>query len=217
VSQGQFERFQNPISKGRAHQRDEALAELRTAFFFSRNGFPIVQWDPPGASGAVGEYLLSANGHPVFTEVKSPGWEAELSEEERKAGRTKKPKYVHGDARAVAPWLQTRECIERAYHKFKDDQSNLLVIADDFHVSLVDDVELVQIGLFENRGIYGGEMGCFATSTYERLGGVALFSAKLMSRIVEYEMIVLSNPFALPATQLPEALIKISAAKIKGQ
>ena len=42
VSQNQFEHFSNPISKGRAHQRDEALVEVRSAFVFSRNGFPVI-------------------------------------------------------------------------------------------------------------------------------------------------------------------------------
>jgi hypothetical protein len=209
VSQGQFKRFQDPISKGRAHQRDEALAELRTAFFLARNGSRITQWDPPGASGTVGEYLLDANGQPVFVEVKSPGWEAELAADEIKAGRTKEPKYVQGDGRAVAPWLQVRECIRRAYHKFTDNQPNLLLIADDFHVSLVDDLDLVKIGLFEPRTVLGGEAGYFTHSSCELIGGVALFAAKCMDRGIEYSFIVLPNPFALERTRLPESLIAL--------
>jgi hypothetical protein len=209
VSQNQFDRFANPISKGRAHQRDEALAELRAAFFLSRSGFPIIKWDPPGASGTVGEFLLDAKGQPVFVEVKSPGWEAELSADEIKAGRTKQPKYVHGDARAVAPWLQVRQCIKRAYHKFTDDQSNLLLIADDFHVSLVDDLELVKVGLFETRTVFGGEPGSFTNAAYERLGGVALFGAHLMGDKIEYSLVVLTNPFALKETRLQESLTNL--------
>lgn len=211
VSQNQFERFGNPISKGRAHQRDEAVVELRSAFIFSRNGFPVIAWEPPGAGQSKGEYSLSADGQSVFVEVKSPGWEAELSPEEIKAGRTKEPKYVQGDGRAVAPWLQTRECVKRAYHKFSDDKPNLLLIADDFHVSLADDLDQVKIGLFETNPVFGGEAGYFTNAAYERLGGVGLFSAHLMSdkRPVEYSLIVLANPFASRQTRLPELLTKL--------
>jgi hypothetical protein len=42
----------------------------------------------------VGEYLIDTpEGQHVFVEVKSPGWEGELSDEERTAGRAKQPKY----------------------------------------------------------------------------------------------------------------------------
>jgi hypothetical protein len=155
---------------------------------------------------------LSADGQPVFVEVKSPGWEAELSLDEIKAGRTKAPKYVQGDGRSVAPWLQTRECVKRAYHKFTDNQPNLLLIADDFHVSLANDLEQVKIGLFETNPVLGGEPGYFTNSAYERLSGVGLFASHLISdRIaVEYSLIVLANPFALNDTRLPESITQLS-------
>ena len=122
-----------------------------------------------------------------------------MSPDEIKAGRTKEPKYVQGDGRAVAPWLQVRECIKRAYHKFADDKPNLLLIADDFHVSLVDDLEQVKIALFETHTVFGGEAGYFTNAAYERLGGVALLGAHLMSNRdkIEYSLAVRANPFAL--------------------
>jgi hypothetical protein len=41
---------------------------------------------------------------PVFTEVKSPGWEGELAPQEFSAGRQHQPKHLYCDGRAVAPW-----------------------------------------------------------------------------------------------------------------
>jgi hypothetical protein len=74
--------------------RDEALNELRVAYLLHHSQFPIVQWDPPGLNGKVGEYLIcTPEGQHIFVEVKSPGWEGNLSEEERRAGRTQQPKY----------------------------------------------------------------------------------------------------------------------------
>jgi hypothetical protein len=207
VAQDQLQRFRSPISKGQKHQRDEALQELRTAFFLARNGFSITQWDPPGLSGAKGEYSIKADGQEVFVEVKSPGWEAELSPEEIQAGRAKQPKYIQGDARAVAPWLQVRQCVSRAYYKFNDSQPNLLIIADDFHIPLTEDCEQVEWGLFEKSTILNGEAGYFTNSAYEHLGGIAVFSLSLTPVDVEYAFRVFTNPFSLPLTRLPNSLV----------
>src|SRR6266481_5358049 len=179
-SQNQFERFLGRISKAADNRMDEVVQELRTAFFFYRNGFPICRWEPSGLLGKIGEYSLRADRQEVFVEVKSPGWEAELSPEEIKAGRTKQPKYIQGDARAVAPWLQVRDCMKRAYCKFTDAQPNLLVIADDFHMSLTEeDDSQFEIALFEKTTVFNKEAGYFANSSYERLGGIGIFSVRL--------------------------------------
>jgi hypothetical protein len=66
VSQNQLERFASPISKGRAHQRDEALAELRSAFVFARNGFPVIAWEPPGSRKIQGRIFLECGRSTCF-------------------------------------------------------------------------------------------------------------------------------------------------------
>src|SRR5262249_8736618 len=67
-------------------QRDSALAELRVSFFFDRSDFRIIQWGPSGANGLVGEFSISGPSlsQEVFVEIKSPGWESELSRQEIK-------------------------------------------------------------------------------------------------------------------------------------
>jgi hypothetical protein len=212
VTQAQFARFETRLSRGRAHERDEALQELRTAFFLSHNGFPILKWEPPGLPPTFGEYTLGAEGQNVFVEVKSPGWEAELSADEIKAGRAKRPKWVDGDGRAVAPWLQARQCVARAYRKFTDTQPNLLVIADDFHVPLTNESDQLAIALFERNTVFNGEPGYFTGSAYERLGGVAVFSATLARSDVEYAFRLFENPCAVDRTRIPSSLIRLGSA-----
>jgi len=210
-SQNQFERFLGRISKAADNRMDEVVQELRTAFFFYRNGFPICRWEPSGLLGKIGEYSLRADRQEVFVEVKSPGWEAELSPEEIKAGRTKQPKYIQGDARAVAPWLQVRDCMKRAYCKFTDAQPNLLVIADDFHMSLTEeDDSQFEIALFEKTTVFNKEAGYFANSSYERLGGIGIFSVRLTTDGLAYAYKGITNPFSLERTRVPQSLGSLS-------
>jgi hypothetical protein len=101
-----------PRLESRNTQRDEALSELRVAYLLHHSQFPVVQWEPPGLNGKVGEYLIATpEGQHVFVEVKSPGWEGELSDEEHQAGRTKQPKYQHGDGGAFGNWRPLQKCI----------------------------------------------------------------------------------------------------------
>jgi len=77
-------------------------------------------------------------------------------------------------------------------------------------------LEQVKIGLFETNPVFGGEPGYFTNAAYERLGGVGLFAAHLMSdkKEVEYSLIVLANPFALKETRLPESLMKLNVGDV---
>lgn len=50
LSQRQFERYLPELHGGHS-QRDSALMELRVAFYFHRNDFPIKEWRPVGNSG----------------------------------------------------------------------------------------------------------------------------------------------------------------------
>jgi DNA-directed RNA polymerase subunit RPC12/RpoP len=82
VAQGQFPRYLGAL-RGRKNQFESALLELRVAFFLHRNSFKIVGWEPVGNGGNKGEYLVQGpSGTATFVEVKSPGWESELFEEE---------------------------------------------------------------------------------------------------------------------------------------
>ena len=211
-AQGQFSNYLPRLRTPRNNQRDEALNELRVAFFLHRSGFPIVAWEPPGQGGKVGEYTIQAQeGGKIFTEVKSRGWESELTQAERLAGRAKLPKYIDGDGGEFATWQGLRDCIAAAYAKFRSDEQNLLVIADDFFVSLTDLPLFVDVALFDKGTGYGGEAGYFTAAAYENLGGLAVFAATVKDGMVQYKFHVYENPFALPQTKLPASLAALSA------
>jgi hypothetical protein len=213
--QGQLKRFAPRLECGRT-QRDEALEELRVAFLLYHTGFPIVQWDPPGLNGKLGEYLISTlEQQNVFVEVKSPGWEGELSQEQLDAGRAKQEKYRQGEGGAFGNWQPVQRCIasENTYPKFAPTQPNLLIIADDLKVSLHDSLNHVDIALYNTHQGYG-IAGSFTSGAFENLGGLGVFRAILTGRGVEYEFKVFDNPFALPRTKLPNSLLSLKQKQV---
>lgn len=205
----QFDRFFKRLTASRT-QRDEALQELRAAFFFDRSGFPATSWEPPGAGGLLGEFCLrTPDLADIFVEVKSPGWESELTAQEIKAGRAKIEKYPGIEARPVAPWRNIRFAIRKAYSKFSSAQPNLLVIADDLFVNLTEWGGNLPAGmaLFANHNTLDGELGYFLSNKFENLGGVGLFFARGSDRQIHYVFKLHVNPRALPSTRLPQEFI----------
>jgi hypothetical protein len=204
-----------PRLESRNTQRDEALCELRVAYQLNDIGFPIVQWEPPGLNGKVGEYLIGTpEGHNVFVEVKSPGWEGELTDKQRKAGRARQPKYQQGEGGAIGNWQPLQKCIasERTYPKFAPSQPNLLVVADDLHVDLFEIPEHIEVALYVDHTMYG-ERGYFTSPRFENIGGVGIFRAfsEARSQGIEYEFQLFDNPFALPGAKLPNSLLEFKA------
>lgn len=180
------------------------------AYLLHHSKFPIVQWEPPGLGGKVGEYLIaSSEGQRVFVEVKSPGWEGELSDSARSAGRAKQPKYQRGEGGSFGNWEPLQKCLasHRTYPKFAPTQPNLLVIADDLRVPLQDSLEHVEIALYADHKGYG-EIGYFTSATFENLGGVGIFRALLVGHRIVYKFKLFDNPFALPSVKLPDSLVK---------
>lgn len=197
-----------PRIESKNTQRDEAIEELRVAYLLHNSGFPISQWSPPGLNGKLGEYLVAApEGQHVFVEVKSPGWEGELSDGDRKAGRTKEPKYRNGDGGAFGNWDAVQKRIVAAYPKFAPNQSNLLVIADDLMVNLLDSLFHVEIAVYDREGRYG-EVGYFTSTRFQNLGGLAVFRASLGGNGIRYEFKLFDNPHALSSTRLPNSVLK---------
>jgi hypothetical protein len=199
---GQFEHYLGRL-RGNARQRISALAELRVAFFFSRNGFRVVEWELTGANKRQGEFAIKTpSGTDVFVEVKGRSWEGELSKEERDSGRKQMPKHLHAEVRWVAPWEHIQSAVDKAYGKFRSDTPNLLIIADDLFVSLEHGTGLnVGLALYEP-----GHGGRFTNSLMENLGGVGIFCVKRKGVEVWYEMKLFLNPHALPAVAIPEQL-----------
>lgn len=132
-----------------------------------------------------------------------------MTQAERLAGRTKLPKYIDGDGGAYANWKGVRDCIAAAYEKFTDHEPNLLVIADDFFVSLIHSESQMRIALYMNEAAYGEEVGYFTNSQYQNLGGLALFSTNTGGDAVAYDFRVFDNGSALNSTRLPASLLRL--------
>lgn len=202
-----------PKLKTKWKKRDEALAELRVAYFFKRSGYSIVEWEPAGnivnKNTKRGEFTLRRDGESAFfVEVKSPGWESELSPREIDAGRAKQPKFIPGQVGggAVSPNKTIHMSIDKAYEKFLDTCPNLLVVADDLHFPLQFGGEcFAQIALYDKSGGYGAQ-GYFTSKKYERLGGVAILDYAYLHT---YYFRVYENPYALDACRLPASVLAL--------
>jgi len=194
-----------PNIESKDRQRDKALSELRLAYLFRQLGFGIPLWDPPGANGKIGEFMLSRTGEAdVFVEIKSRGWESELSQAQKDAGQAKLLKYDVWRGGAIGNWKAVHDCIssDNCYPKFLPTQPNLLVIADDLNVSLHDTLLQVREALFGEERFFGEE-GYFNTNRCEHLGALGIFNFFSAGEGVQYEFVMFRNPHALPATQLP--------------
>src|SRR5438128_2474411 len=78
--QGETGRFWPRLSS-KKQQRDEALNEVRVAHYLDSIGYPVVAWEPVDAPPYNTEFSVSlGNSKPVFIEVKSPGWEGEITD-----------------------------------------------------------------------------------------------------------------------------------------
>src|SRR5262245_59335252 len=196
-ARGQFTRPYLSRLIASTSQRDSALEELRVAFFFERNSFRITEWGPRGGRG---EFMVSGPSaiREIFVEVKSPGWESELTRQELDAGRKALPKYINGEARWFDPINSIRLVIKKAYPKFRPDQSNLLVIADDLFVSLQYGTDRsAKAALYERDGY-------FSDNAYENLEGVGIFWTVNNDREVWYRLRLYLNPNATATVRLPE-------------
>jgi hypothetical protein len=207
------------LTAPRPQERDDALQEIRVARFLTTNGFPVAQWEPPGNGRFIGEISVQAlPSPPVFVEVKSPGWEGQLSQEQRDAGRAKQEKYQDLQGGADDPWRAIRASVRKAYPKFSPRQPNLLVIADDRFMPLGTWGDLpAQQALFHSSAALDGEAGYFTTRNFENLGGVALFKQEIQENLfpefsekpLRYEFLLYPNPMARAETVLPGRFIEI--------
>lgn len=114
-AQDVFARF---LPRLRAREREGALAEARAAFFLHRNGFRILRWESEEVPNHPGDLEIQwQEGERVFVEVKGPGWEGELTAEERRDGRTRLPKYINAEARAIEPTERVLYAVQKALPK----------------------------------------------------------------------------------------------------
>jgi hypothetical protein len=204
----QLDRFWPRLSGTRPAQRDEALNEIRTAYLLDRLGYPIVAWEPIDAPPRNVEFAAAIGGErKAMVEVKSPGWESELSMEERKLGRAIQEKYIGIEGRAAAPIEIIRRTVAKALPKFSGDAASLIVISDDCLVNLGEwGWGPLKMALTQRSIGYGP--GLFNEPAYSTVGGVALlWVSRVTGYGVQYASICLPNENAGPSASLPSALV----------
>jgi len=162
-------------------QRDEALAEIFAAYIIEKKlNYEIIEWEKTTVGGKNVDFLILIDSEVIYCEVKSPGWEAELSHQERLNGRKSKPKYID-EVRSVAPWQNIQYALFKANEKFLSDKKNIVIIVGD----LFDDLLELPSDLNINNALYGktpkfnnltgkDEKGYFIDSNYENIGGLLI-------------------------------------------
>jgi hypothetical protein len=198
--QGQFERYL-PMLRGTLTQRDGALAEARVAFFFHRNGFSILSWEPKGLSNKLGEFEIQwPDTQPIFVEVKGPRWEGELNDAERKGPRRKKPRYINAEARWVDPVERVIYEAGKAAPKFLPNRPNLLVVAG--YLLFLSPREIPK-NVTEPR-----IRSALSDKKFSTIGGIMIFDALCKGGPVDYEIVFINNCSAEPLCAIPEIVAK---------
>jgi hypothetical protein len=225
LGQAGLDHYTNKLRETAA-KRNEFLVELATAYFLdTRCGLPIVGLEPAGAGGKTGEFLFGLpDGRQMFVEVKSPGWEGEVEEDERgnrvgprpkgRLPRLNQPKYRDLEGRAFHHTQRVRDTVAKANPKMLDTLPTLLIISDDLFVSLTDSLDMAKWALFAKRSIdpsleaakyqprWTTEDGCFLGSRYERLGAVGVLNF-VPGKPYRYLFALFLNPHALDAVRVP--------------
>ena len=118
-SKGQLERYIPRLIKGSKAMRDEALAEMSSAYVLEViYKYPVIQWEAKTANRRDIDFVIKKDTNEICCEVKSPGWEMELEQNERLEGRKDLPKYINAETRSIAPWQAIRHALRKAYPKF---------------------------------------------------------------------------------------------------
>jgi hypothetical protein len=206
-----------PRLRAPKERRDEAFAEIAVAYFFAtRCGLSIFEWEPAGANGKAGEFLMGFDRQqPVFVEVKSPGWEAEIAKPEgQDSPRLQQPKYIDLEGGATAPWASVRHAVTKAYPKMPETLPTMVVINDDLKGALPDWGDRISdLALYtpKSKGHttgYLAEDGPFVDNRCERLGAVGIFKADLPEEGIRYRFVLFENPHALAKVVVPREVAR---------
>jgi hypothetical protein len=200
-----------PRLRAKKQQRDEALNEIRVAYFLDSVGYPVIEWEPVDVGERKLEYAVAIPER-MLVEVKSPGWEAELSEEQRAAGRASEPKYRENvfDGGPAGPVQVIRRAAEKALPKFSGNHPSLVVISDDCFVNLTEwGWGPLTMALTQNAvGGYGP--GLFLQPEYSTIGAVCLFQTVYYAdrTEIEYHALSVANPNAMSSAIVPDEVVK---------
>jgi hypothetical protein len=203
-----------PNIEARDKQRNKTLSDCGWLSSSKTWASPSLHGIRLACGRRIGEFLLeSPEKISIFTEIKSPGWESELSKEQIAAGRARETKYMGIQGGAVGNWRAVHRCIaaDNCYPKFTKDQPNLLIICDDLMLPLHESLYQVAGALYGPEAQFE-EDGYFTTSRFENVGGVGIFYPVSTGARdgLEYRLIIYENHCALHATKLPPSLLQYS-------
>ena len=205
-SKGQINRFK-PRLNSTETQRGEALAEILSAYVLEEIlSYRIIEWEKPTIGGKNVDLFITDGVQEIYAEVKSPSWEAELSQEERLSKRKLEPKYIDGEARSLGSWQNIQYAIIKANEKFIFNKNNLVVLSTDLFISplvLPRDLNIYN-ALYRDSALHNNltkkdENGCFSDNKYENIGGVLFIENYLFckDRKVTYKYNFFNNRFSL--------------------
>lgn len=138
-NKGELKRFIPRLTKMNNSKRDEALAEISSAYLLENElNFVVIGWEIPTKNNKNVDFVIEEKVNKIFCEVKSPGWEGELSKKEIIEGRKDQRKYIPSECRFFGHWKNIRYAIKKAYPKFLSNCKNLVIIQDDLWVNILD-------------------------------------------------------------------------------
>ncbi len=197
-------------------QRDEAISEIRVARYLASVGYPVTDWnEPEDAPGHYVEFAISlGETRNALVEVKSPGWESELTEAERKQGRTKQPKYIGIQGGAAGPVQVIRRAVDKACPKFSGNMPSIVVVSDDCFLNLGEwGWGPLQMALLQKSIAYGD--GLFHRSEYANIGAVCLFWPQAYwGKILQYKSLCMANPNAAQTAAVPVDMVARLSTKL---
>jgi len=199
-NKGELKRFIPRLTKMDNSKRDEALAEISSAYLLENElNFIVTGWEVPTKNNKNVDFVIERKVNEIFCEVKSPGWEGELSKKELMEGRKDQRKYIPSECRFFGHWKNIRYAIKKAYPKFLSICKNLVIIQDDLFVGILDfptDIQ-IEIALLDNSIAYDATKGVFVDREYEDVGGVLFININPASREKIYKCKFFANPNAL--------------------
>jgi hypothetical protein len=208
LDHGALNRFL-PRLRAKKQQRDEAMNEIRVARYLASRGYPVTDWnEPEDAPGYNVEFAVALDaGSSAVVEVKSPGWEAELTDAQRKQGRARQPKYIGIEGGAAGPVQVIRRAVDKALPKFSGNVPSIVVVSDDCRVNLGEwGWGPLQMALLQKSAAWGD--GLFHKSEYANLGAVCLFWEVLyVGRSLECKSLFMANPNAVPSAAVPADMV----------
>lgn len=189
---GNLNKFLSRLRSNKKLQ-SKTLSELFSGYFINDIlGYKLLDWNCGTINGKNVDFIIRDGEQKVYCEVKAPGWDMELTQDERLNGRKDRAKYLSGDVRHVAPWKAIRHHVKKSYDKFLPSEINILIVHDDLFLSLLEIPSQIDIALFDDSKIYGNESGYFLSSRFKFLSGI-LFLHLDYRRKIEYQARYVSN------------------------